>query len=166
MNTLKAVKRSEITKGKSTRREKFCGMRPETLGHEGVMEKRSWQRRLRRREQWDGVWGFGTRRREWTKRKGLQLCQTLLGSRTGAPGPSDSESDSGRSSVVSDSLRPHGRYSPWNSSSQNTGVGSLSLLQRIFPAQESNRCLLHCGRILYQLSFQGSPRIQKCGAYG
>ena len=32
-------------------------------------------------------------------------------------------------SVVPDSLRLHGLYSPWNSSGQNTGVGSLSLLQ-------------------------------------
>ena len=39
---------------------------------------------------------------------------------------------------MSSSLRPHGLYSPWNSPSQNTGVGSLSLLQGIFPAQESN----------------------------
>ena len=30
-------------------------------------------------------------------------------------------------SAVSDSLRPHGLYSPWNSPGQNTGVGSLSL---------------------------------------
>ena len=36
-------------------------------------------------------------------------------------------------SVTSDSLRPHGLYSPWNFPSQNTGVGSLSLLQGIFP---------------------------------
>ena len=35
----------------------------------------------------------------------------------------------------------------------NTGVSSLSLLQRIFPTQESNRGLLHCRRILYQLSY-------------
>ena len=41
-------------------------------------------------------------------------------------------------SVVSDSLRPHGLYSPWNSPGQNTGVGSLSLLQGIFPTQGSN----------------------------
>ena len=40
---------------------------------------------------------------------------------------------------------------------KNTGVGSLSLLQRIFPTQESNQGLLHCRRILYQLSYQGSP---------
>ena len=36
-------------------------------------------------------------------------------------------------SVVSDSLRPHGLYSPWNSPGQNTGVGSLSLLQGNLP---------------------------------
>ena len=34
---------------------------------------------------------------------------------------------------MSDSLQPHGLYSPWNSPGQNTGVGSLSLLQWIFP---------------------------------
>ena len=36
-------------------------------------------------------------------------------------------------SVLSDSLRHHELYSPWNSPGQNTGVGSHSLLQRIFP---------------------------------
>ena len=40
-------------------------------------------------------------------------------------------------SVVSDSLRPHGLYSPCNSPGQDTGVGSLSLLQGIFPTQGS-----------------------------
>ena len=40
---------------------------------------------------------------------------------------------------------------------QNTGVGSLSLLQRIFPNQELNWGLLHCSQILYQLSYQGTP---------
>ena len=59
--------------------------------------------------------------------------------------------------VVSDSLRPLELYSPWNSPGQNTGVGSLSLLHRIFPIQESSQDLLHCRRILYQLSSQGSP---------
>ena len=63
------------------------------------------------------------------------------------------------SSVVSDSLWPHGLYSPWNSLGQNTGVGSLSLLQGIFPTQGSNPGLLHCRQILYQLSHKGSPRI-------
>ena len=40
---------------------------------------------------------------------------------------------------------------------KNTGVGSLSLLQLIFPTQESNWGLLNCRWILYQLSYQGSP---------
>ena len=55
-------------------------------------------------------------------------------------------------SVVSNSLQPHGLYSPWNSPGQNTGVVSLSLLQGIFPTQGSNPGLLHCRQILYQLS--------------
>ena len=40
---------------------------------------------------------------------------------------------------------------------KNTQVGGLSLLQWIFLTQESNRGLLHCRWILYQLSYQGSP---------
>ena len=59
-------------------------------------------------------------------------------------------------SVVSDSSRPHGLYSPWNSPGQNTGVGSLSLLHGIFPTQGSNLGLPHCRQILYQLN-KGSP---------
>ena len=39
----------------------------------------------------------------------------------------DLESES--HSVMSDSLQPHGLYSPWNSPGQNTGVGCHSLLQ-------------------------------------
>ena len=43
--------------------------------------------------------------------------------------------------------------------SKNTGVGTLSLLQGIFPTQESGQGLLHCRWILYQLSYQGSPKV-------
>ena len=50
-------------------------------------------------------------------------------------------------------------YSPRNSLGRNTGMGSLSLLLGIFPTQGSNPGLLHCRRILYQLSHKGSPRI-------
>ena len=60
------------------------------------------------------------------------------------------------SSLMSDCLRPQGLYSPWDSPGQNTGVGSLTLLQGIFPTQGSNLGLPHCRRILYQLSHQGS----------
>ena len=43
------------------------------------------------------------------------------------------EKESESHSVVSDSLQPHGLYSPWNTPGQNTGVGSLSLLQGNLP---------------------------------
>ena len=39
---------------------------------------------------------------------------------------------------------------------KNTGMGSLSLLQWIFPIQESIQRLLHFRQILYQLSYKGS----------
>ena len=55
---------------------------------------------------------------------------------------SESESHSG----VSDSFQ-----------GQNTGVGTLSLLQGIFPIQGSNPGLPHCRRLLYQLRHKGSP---------
>ena len=59
---------------------------------------------------------------------------------------------------------------PWtiqsmNSPGQNTGVGSLSLLQGIFPTQGSNPGLPHCRQILYQLSHKGSLKILEWVAY-
>ena len=68
-------------------------------------------------------------------------------------------------SIVSDSLWHQGLYSLWISPSHNTGVGSLSLLQGIFPAQGLNPGLPHCRQILYQLSHKGSPRILEWVAY-
>ena len=59
-------------------------------------------------------------------------------------------------SVVSDSLQPHGLYSLWKSLGQNTGVGSLSLLQGIFPTQRSNPGLPYCRWVIYQPNHQGS----------
>ena len=64
-------------------------------------------------------------------------------------------------SVMSDSLQPHGLYSPWNSPGQNTGVGCLSLLQGIFPTQGLNPGLLNCRRILHQLSYQSIKELVK-----
>ena len=69
-------------------------------------------------------------------------------------------------SVISNSLQPHGLYGimdpmdymdPWNSPGQNTGMGSLSHFQGIFPTQGSNPGLQHCRQILYQLSHKESP---------
>ena len=45
--------------------------------------------------------------------------------------------------------------------SWTTREAQESLLQGIFPNQELNRGLLHCIRILYQLSYQGSPILNK-----
>ena len=48
---------------------------------------------------------------------------------------------------------------PWDSPGKNTGVGRLSLLQGIFPAQGLNPSILHCREILHHLSQKGSPRL-------
>ena len=65
------------------------------------------------------------------------------------------ESESEICSVMSDS----------NSPGQNTGMGSLSLLQGIFPTQGLNPGLLHSRQILYQLSHKRSPRILEWVGY-
>ena len=81
------------------------------------------------------------------------VCRTFLVVQGPAAAAMKGESES--HSVVSHSLRPHGLCCPWNSPGQNTGVGSLSLLQGIFPTQGLNPGLPHCRRILYQRSHQG-----------
>ena len=58
-------------------------------------------------------------------------------------------------SDMCDSLQHSGLYTQWNSPRQNTGVGSCSLLQGIFPTQGSNPGLPH---ILYQQSHQPGPK--------
>ena len=68
-------------------------------------------------------------------------------------------------SVLHESFRPHGLYSPSNFPGQNTGVGNVSLLHGIFPTQGSNPGFLHCRRILYQLRYRGSPQKLKWVAY-
>ena len=68
-------------------------------------------------------------------------------------------------SVMFDTLRHRGLYSPWNSPSWNTRVGGCSLLQGIFPTQGSNPSLFHSRGILYHLSHQRRPRILEWVAY-
>ena len=87
-----------------------------------------------------GFWPLTGRARSW--------CTCLWN-------PWESESHS----IMSNSLWPNGLYSPWNSSGQNTGMDSLSVLQKIFPTQGLNQGLPHCGQVLYQLSHKGNPRI-------
>ena len=59
---------------------------------------------------------------------------------------------------MSDSLSPHG-YSPWKSLGQNTGVGSLSLLQGIFPTQESKPPSYICRQVLYTRTTWEAPQV-------
>ena len=59
--------------------------------------------------------------------------------------------------LQADSLPSEPSWTP-----KNIGVGSLSLLQQIFPTQELNQGLLHCRQILYLLSYQGSPCLRLC----
>ena len=71
-------------------------------------------------------------------------------------------------SVVSDSLRPHGLQParllrPWDSPGKNTGVGCHTLLQGGFLTQGLNLGLPHCRWILYCLSHQGNPWILEWG---
>ena len=57
----------------------------------------------------------------------------------------------------SPTLQVHSLLAEPQGKPKNTGVGSLSLLEQIFPTQESNQGLLLCRQTLYQLSYQGSP---------
>ena len=54
---------------------------------------------------------------------------------------------------------PPGSSVHGDSPGKNTGVGSHTLLQGIFPTQGLNPGLLHCRQILYHLSHQGSPSL-------
>ena len=68
-------------------------------------------------------------------------------------------------------IQPRGLYParllcPWDSPGQNTGVGSHSLLQGIFPTQGLNPHLLRCRQILHHLSHQGSPTCPEPNVIG
>ena len=61
-------------------------------------------------------------------------------------------------------LWPHGLYTPWDSPGQSAGVGSLSLLQGIFPTQGLNPGLPHCRWISLPAEPQGKPRNTRVGS--
>ena len=65
--------------------------------------------------------------------------------------------------VLSDSLPPHGLYSPWNSPGHNPAVGSLFLLQGIFPGNEPRSPALQADSLLAEP--QRSPRTLEWVAY-
>ena len=60
-------------------------------------------------------------------------------------------------SVMSNSLQPTRLLCPWDSLGKNTGVSCHFLLQRIFPTQGLNLCLLHCRCFFLLLSHRGGP---------
>ena len=64
---------------------------------------------------------------------------------------------------MSNSLRPHRLYSPWDSPGWNTGGGSLP--QGIFPTHGWDPGLPYCRWILYQLSHKGSPNHEALSKY-
>ena len=113
---------------------------------------------LRQVETWELkliLWDFKTRINYWMLESGyweavVSVCQCK----------SEVKWSESRS-VVSDSLRPRGLHSSWNSPGQNTGVGSLSFLHGIFPIQGSIPGLLHCRQILYQLTYEGSSQYKR-----
>ena len=77
---------------------------------------------------------MGSRRNSTTEKTASEFADTFVGLKVKVK----------VAQFVSDSLQPHGLYSPWNFPGQNTGVGSLSLLRGIFPTQGSNPVLSHC----------------------
>ena len=96
---------------------------------------------------------YSSRESSWPKDRTCVSCTADRFLTTKSSGKPWSESRL----VVYDPLQPHGLYSPWNSLGQNTGVGSITLLQGIFPTQGLNPGLLCCKGIPYQLSYQWSP---------
>ena len=104
--------------------------------------KKSWERKIELEESVHGIlyspWNSPARILEWV----------AFPSPEDLPNPGIKPKSP---ALLVDSLPTEPRGKP-----KNTGVGSLSLLQRIFPTQESNQSLLNCRQILYQLSYQGS----------
>ena len=68
----------------------------------------------------------------------MGLGEYCFGEKKNSPRYRESESRS----VVSDTLQPHGLYSPWNSPGQTIGVGSHSLLQGMAGSEEELKSLL------------------------
>ena len=89
---------------------------------------------------------------------GLYIQSTELSRpeyRSGQSLPSPGELPNPRMEPRSPALQADSSPSEPQGKPKNTGGDSLSLLQWIFPTQESNLGLLHCRRIPYQLSYQG-----------
>ena len=104
------------------------------------------------------VWN---RKSEWKSPTRVQLFMTPWNSPGQNTGVGSSPGDLSNPGIKPRFLTLQANFLPAepHRKPKNTGVGSVSLLKRIFPTQESNQGLLHCRWILYQLSHTGSPRI-------
>ena len=94
---------------------------------------------------------------KWQQNNGIVIKWSVLVLRCFPCSSVGKENESKSCLVMSHALRPHRLYSPWHSPGQKTRMGSLFLLQGIFPVQGSNPGLPHCRWILYQLSYQRIP---------
>ena len=146
------------------------GLKPASLlqgpkhSHDAVTASKhgpAWMQPSGARDRVSSPWVLGSLRFQGIKptqrlRAKVKVTESILQLTVGhIKGKCESES----CSLLSDFLRPPGESSPWDSPGENTGVGSCSLLQGIFPTQGSNLGLVHCRQIVYQLSYWGSPRI-------
>ena len=95
---------------------------------------------------------------DWVAKQSYRVSSSLCPDRSWPPRVHSWVSEWKSLSCVQLFATPWTIHSPWNSPGQNTGVGSLSLLQDIFPTQGSNPGLPHCRRILYQLGHRVSQR--------
>ena len=75
------------------------------------------------------------------------------------------QSESESHSVVSDSLRPHGLYSPWDSPSQNTGVVAVPFSRDLSNPGIKPRSPVLQADFFNQLSHKGSPGILQWVVY-
>ena len=96
----------------------------------------------------------------WTVACQALLSMGILQARwRGLPCPPSGDLPNPGIDTRSPKLHAHSLPSELPGRPKNTRVGSLSLLQGIFLTQGSNRGLLHCRWILYQLNYQGSPFV-------
>ena len=109
--------------------------------------KKSWERKIELEESVHGIlyspWNSPARILEWV----------AFPSPEDLPNPGIKPKSP---ALLVDSLPTEPRGKP-----KNTGGGSLSLLQWIFPTQKLNWGLLHGRQILYQLSYEGSPNFRE-----
>ena len=110
-----------------------------------------WRSVIQYRRQWTKPSKKKSEKAKWLSEVALQIAEERREVK------SKGERERGmKVTLLCPTLQPHGI--PWNSPGQNTGVGSLALLQGIFPTQGSNPGLPHCRRIVLHAESQGKPK--------